>query len=458
MNASAWAFVVKKLTAPVARLRCLRVFERRMGALALIVLGLTLTVGAEGLGKAMTPLSLVPPGQGVSFPREYFGMHIHNAEKPGHWPLVSFGSWRLWDAGVDWASLEPSKGQWNFSRLDGYVDRAGQAGVSILLPLALTPRWASARPDEPAPYGPGQASEPVNTDDWRNYVRTVATRYRGRIRAYEIWNEPNLPMFWTGGIPKLVELTRIAHEEIKRIDPAALVVSPSAVEFDKGIAWIRSFLDAGGASAVDVVGFHLYQNGKPPESMIPKVQQLRDQLKAGGYAGKPLWNTETGLFINNHLPAPGVSWSAEWKRERIEPEQAADYVMRAFLISRALGFERYYWYAWDNRVLGLVEPADLSQKVTARAYAHAAAYLLRSTLERCDRDAGGLWVCRLRMANGRPAQALWVDPAASTLRTKVSSPFASGKVVSFDGESSVESPLGATLSVGPAVSLVIQAP
>lgn len=430
---------------------------RRLGMLMLIVLGLTSYGCTAGVGGSMEPLTLVPPGQGVSFPRQFFGMHVHNAEKPGHWPTIPFGTWRLWDAYVSWADLQPARGKWDFRKLDGYVDKAHSAGVSILLPLGRTPNWASARPAEHSPYGPGQAAEPASIEDWRNYVRTVVSRYRGRIPAYQILNEANLALFWTGGIPKLVELTRVAHEEIKRIDPSAVLVSPSATGLDARIAWVRSFLDAGGASVVDVASFHLYDHNKPPESMIPKVLDLRAQLKAGGYAAKPLWNTETGLLINNRVPAPDVTWRPDWWKERLEPKPAADYVMRAFLISRALGFERYYWFAWDNRWFGLIEPADSSLKAPAKAYAHAIVYLMRSTLERCDRDTAGLWVCRLKLANGRPAQALWMDPDAPSQRKEVPSPF-SGKVVRFDGESSVEAPVGATLSVGPSVSLVVQAP
>jgi hypothetical protein len=459
MSACALQMPMRKCGFHIARLLQLAflVSARRFGVYLLIVLGVVSNGCSAGVGKPMAPLSLVPPGQGISFPREYFGMHIHNAEKPGHWPAIPFGSWRLWDAYVGWADLQPAPDKWDFRRLDGYVDKAQSAGVSILLPLGRTPNWASARPTEHSPYGPGQAAEPANIEDWRNYVRTVVSRYRGRIPAYQILNEANLTMFWTGSIPKLVELTRVAHEEIKRIDPSAVLVSPSATGLDARIAWVRSFLDAGGESLVDVVSFHLYDNGKPPEAMIPKVQELRAQLKAGGYGGKPLWNTETGLLINNLVPAPDVTWSTEWWKQRLEPKPAADYVMRAFLISRALGFERYYWFAWDNRWFGLTEPAVLSPKAPAKAYAHAIVYLMRSTLERCDRDGDGLWVCRLKMANGRPAQALWMDPAAPLQRKVVPSPF-SGKVVRFDGETSVEAPVSTTLSVGPGVSLVVQAP
>lgn len=429
--------------------------RKRLGAYALIVLALT-GIGITAAGsKSMAPLALVPPGQGISFPREFFGMHIHNSEKPGHWPTVPFGSWRLWDAGVSWANLEPFPGRWRFDQLDAGIGRAQAANVSILLALGRTPKWASARPQEHAPYGPGQAAEPANIDDWRIYVRTVATRYKGRISAYEIWNEANERMFWTGSIPKLVELTRVAREEIKRIDPSAVIVSPSATGMEPGFKWLRSYLDAGGGALVDVISFHLYDSGKPPEAMVAKIMALRDLLKQGGYAAKPLWDTETGLLVDNRIPAPDVTWSADWKKQRLVPDQAVDYMVRAFLLARALGFERYYWYAWDNRWLGLIEPGDLSPKAPAEAYGRAYAYLLRSTLQRCDRNEIGLWKCNLSMANGAPAQALWMDPAAAQQLVTIPSPFV-GHIIRFDGQARQVSPANSKITVGPSVALFVQ--
>ena len=78
-------------------------------------------------------------------PASFFGMHIHHAGGATPWPEVPFAEWRLWDAGVAWPSIEPRRGQWQFAELDRYVDLAQHAGVGLLLPLGLSPGWASAR-------------------------------------------------------------------------------------------------------------------------------------------------------------------------------------------------------------------------------------------------------------------------------------------------------------------------
>ena len=105
--------------------------------------------------------------------------------------------WRLWDAKVTWPDLEPGKGQWHFENLDRSVALAEAHHASVLLTLGLTPRWASARPQEPSGYCARVCSRAERIEDWRVFVRTVATRYKGRIHAYEIWNEPNVKKFWT---------------------------------------------------------------------------------------------------------------------------------------------------------------------------------------------------------------------------------------------------------------------
>ena len=46
--------------------------------------------------------------------REYFGMHVARAHDAQQWPRVAFGAWRLWDAGVTWAYLQPQPQVWRY--------------------------------------------------------------------------------------------------------------------------------------------------------------------------------------------------------------------------------------------------------------------------------------------------------------------------------------------------------
>src|SRR5271167_1069568 len=155
-------------------------------------------------------------------PASYFGLHIHHLSYPTpstSWPDVPVPAWRLWDAAVTWPFLEPAKGQWQFDRLDGYLSLAEKHGTTVLLTLGMSPGWANGGSKPTAP--------PQDIDDWRAYVTTVASRYKGRIPAYEVWNEPNLTDFWTGTTDQLIALTKAAAEIIHSVDPKAIVVSPA---------------------------------------------------------------------------------------------------------------------------------------------------------------------------------------------------------------------------------------
>jgi len=420
------------------------------------LMAVTLVAGSAPVG-AVEPISLVPPGSPVVISRAYFGMHIHSSDKKGHWPSVPFGSWRLWDSGTTWANLETRKGAWNFSVLDADVERAQNAGVEVLLVLAFSPPWASSRPEEPTYYAPGLAAEPRDMEDWRSYVRMVAMRYRGRIAAYQLWNEAADKPFYSGSMDKLIEMTRIAHDEIKHIDPAAIIVSPSSVGGeDQRLSWVRRFLDAGGGKYVDVVSYHLYHGRTPPESIVPWAKKLRGLLDAGGYRKLPLWNTESGYFVLDGSPRPEDKWQPYPLSIAVDSKQAGQYVVRDLLLARALGFDRYYFYAWDNGKMGFIEPISLNLRPAGQAFGQAVSLLMRSKLERCDRTGDGAWVCRLTLSNGRSAMALWRDPEVESVTYTV--PFA-GVLQRFDGGAQSAVALGdALILTADVVILVHEAP
>ncbi len=332
-----------------------------------------------------------PYSHAAVVPPEYFGLHIHRADRGTAWPKVQFGSWRLWDAYVQWPHLQTTRWSWSFSRLDHLVELAESNHVSVLLPLGLSPRWASARPDEPSAYGEGKAAEPASLEDWRAYVRTVAQRYKGRIGAYEIWNEPNSKDFFSGTTAKLVELTCAAYQVIKAVDPAIVVVSP-AYTGEQNVGKLEGFLAAGGSKCIDVVSYHLYVTLSSPEAIPPLVIRIRHAMKRQGVGHYPLWNTETGWFIENADGTPEGKVPDYWLR--LSAEQSAAFVARSFLLGSALGVERFYWYAWDNNTLGLVEPSAKTLKPGGIALDVVSRWMTGGPQPVCV-EANRMWVCTL---------------------------------------------------------------
>lgn len=354
------------------------------------------TLGAAVLaGAAHSGATVVSP--------EYFGMHIHRADSITAWPKVKFGSWRLWDAYVQWTHLEPARGKWDFTRLDRYVELAETNNVSVLLPLGLSPQWASARPRERSSYGPGRAAEPASIDDWRDYVRMVGQRYKGKIKTYEIWNEPNSKEFFSGTPTKLIELTCEASRILKAIDPAIVVVSP-AYTGKQNIGQLETFLAAGGDKCIDVVAYHLYTPVSPPEAIPPLVEAIRQVMKRQGVDHLPLWNTESGWFIENADGTPKGRVPDAWLR--VSAVQSADYVARAYLLASAFGVDRFYWYAWNNVSMGLEEPEAKTLKPGALAMSVVAEWMTGRPRPSCS-ETGGMWRCTLSARADERRVVVW---------------------------------------------------
>lgn len=361
-------------------------------------------ISATGVAKVMSSKSLRPPA--VPVPLDYFGLHMHRADVGTPWPEVRFGSWRLWDAFVNWRHLEPQRGIWDFKRLDKYVAMAKLTGVEILLPLALTPAWASARPTEKSPYGPGNAAEPTNMDDWRNYVRTVATRYRGRIQHYELWNEPNVPDFFSGSPEMLAILAEETYRILKEIDPANCLAAPAAVGgSEHHLAWLDRYLAAGGRKYMDVLSHHYYVAHTRPESAVLLVNKVRAIAAKHGLSGLPLWSTEAGWWID-HSDGTVTTEKMVPSWKKLRADEAAAYVSRALILGWASGLRRYYWFAWDNYSMGLIEPSTKAKKPAGLAYARTVEWLLGSVMTGCE-VTNDVWVCTLNRQDGTKAKIVW---------------------------------------------------
>jgi hypothetical protein len=330
------------------------------------------------LSAADSTQNIVGPSQTI--PATSFGMHIHRAGNPVPWPAVPVGSWRFWDAHVAWADMAPRKGEYRFEYLDSYLALAEEHNADVLYPLGLTPRWASSRPDEKSAYQPGWAAEPQDIEDWRNYVTTIVEHCKGRVHAYEIWNEPNYKPFWTGDVDGVLRLTREASEIIRRVDPQALIVSPAATTAS-GTKWLAEFLSKGGGQYVDVIGYHFYVNTQPPEAILPIIAQVKKIMADNHQGAKPLWNTEIG-----------------WLRPSLfaSEDLCAAYLARTYILAWAASVQRTYWYAWDSGPpLEMVEHDFRTLKPAGQAYGVIHSWLVGARLNNCRADAASTWTCEL---------------------------------------------------------------
>jgi hypothetical protein len=356
------------------------------------------------------PVSAVPPAPPTAaVPREYFGMHFNYADTS--WPQTGTApaAVRIWDAGprldgsgpgAQWSEINPQPGVFDWSGLDARVAAAAAKGADIVYTLGgRTPRWASSRPDTPTPYGPGGCAEPRTEALWQDWVRTIVTRYKGRIRYWEVWNEPDLGDFYCGPLARMVDLSRLVKQVVSDVDPAARVVSPAMSGYE-GTGGLDFFLAAGGAQHVDIIGYHFYVAS--PEDVTFKMNAVKSVLQSSGAQNLPLWNTEQGwLDFDGSL-------------DLLPPDTGAAYIARSMLLGWAWGLQRYYFYTWDNRNNQIPMTTSDRQTLSAAgiAYREVSGWMLGRTMQSVQRDGAGNYTITLADANGRLRRVMW-NPDAS---------------------------------------------
>ena len=272
-----------------------------------------------------------------------FGLHVNGAER-GVWPTINFGSLRLWDNATSWTNIETSKGVFDWTNLDKAVSNANQNGVTdFLMVLSGTPTWATNQRNPISLPAPNASGVPANMADWDDWVRAVATRYKGKITNYQPWNEANLKTFYTGTPAQMAELTKRAHDIIKSIDPSATIVAPSTGLRLNGALqrFYPKFLQELKARnwPVDVWSAHTYPNSLGTTNDRRKLANTWiDLLKAAKAPNLPLWDTEN----NYGLGGPGP----DFPEQDIKGTKAATWTAVTYLDALRLGISRVYIYQW----------------------------------------------------------------------------------------------------------------
>ena len=159
----------------------------------------------------------------------------------------------------EWRNIEPdAKGQLQWAEADRIVDAVTAAGFKMIARVDDQPKWASTKVTFPA-VGP-----PDNPQDFADFLTALAARYKGRIQAYEVWDEPNVASRWGEKRPDPGEYTRMlraAYTGIKGADPQALVVSAALLpttRYDETVVpdliYLRSMYGSNVKGAFDVLG------------------------------------------------------------------------------------------------------------------------------------------------------------------------------------------------------------
>ena len=256
------------------------------------------------------------------------------------------------DAGIGWIRQQfpwedievPGKGQYwdekynqsTWDKYDNIVDLANEYGIQMIVRLDLPPKWAN--PNNPWPHTP-----PERLEDYGDFVNTVVSRYKGKVKYYQLWNEPNLAIEW-GNKPvnarEYVDLLKIGYQRAKEADPDAVILSaalaPTIEESWQALndqIYLQQMYDAGAKDYFDIMSVMAYGLRSGPDDRrldemkdvnFSRPMLIREIMVKNGDASKPVWASEMG-------------WNAQPDSLQVEPtfgrvseDLQARYTVRAF--------------------------------------------------------------------------------------------------------------------------------
>ena len=207
----------------------------------------------------------------------------------------------------DWSLVERSPGRYELAALDAYVSAAAAARMEVLPIIFNPPPFRSSAPRR----GAGRATYPPKRPaSLGRFAAALARRYgpqgslwrarprlpRVPIRAWQVWNEPNLPIYWGGDPdpPAYARLLAAAGRALKAVDPHAEVVSAGLAESRLGMPFepfVRELYEAGAADSFDTFALHPY--AADTDAAVRAVERTRELLDELDDAA-PIWVTELG--------------------------------------------------------------------------------------------------------------------------------------------------------------------
>ncbi|GAB7071610.1 cellulase family glycosylhydrolase [Mycobacterium hodleri] len=204
---------------------------------------------------------------------------------------------------VPWAAIQPSPDVYDWSMVDKTVNAVSSQHMSILATLNSPPGWAVA------PGQPAIAGRPASPAAFGLFAGKVAEHFRGKISAYEIWNEPNWSAFYAPAPDPAgyADLLKAAYPAIKAAAPSALVVAAglgsvvdhAMITMDP-VKFVSGMYTAGARNFFDALAFHPYQYSMKfseswhPDAPLNQLSEIRRVMLANGDGEKKIWATEYG--------------------------------------------------------------------------------------------------------------------------------------------------------------------
>jgi hypothetical protein len=287
------------------------------------------------------PSGAAPAALGEARP---FGLNTHIASRYGDCATLEVPADVIAGAGVGWAREDfqfsyiaptPDPAYWRWECVERSVELLSARGVAVLGVLGgPVPGWSVGEAGGP------DSRRPPDIAAFASFAGAAAARFAGRVRAWQIWNEPDNPLYWapTPDPAAYAALLQAAARAIRAADPHAQILSGGLVSPDPARGFLEALHAAGAWQSFDVVAVNPYADPWSPEDGqigamgVGAVKALVERL-----GPKPIWATEFGWS----------SGPADRTREAgasIDEQAQADFLVRSAVLVRAAGAERVFWY------------------------------------------------------------------------------------------------------------------
>ncbi|SIR63031.1 Cellulase (glycosyl hydrolase family 5) [Williamsia sterculiae] len=238
---------------------------------------------------------------------------------------------RIAGVGAKWVRIEADwwyvqgggRTVYDWAGLDGAVAAARSHSLNVLMLIQKTPPWARSTTNGSTP--------PTNVNDYAAFASKVVARYAPQgITAYEVWNEPNISVFWadpTTGKPNIqgyVNLLKAAYPAMKAATTTPIkVISAGLAPYGttgtspdgnaiSPLTFLQQMYAANAKNYFDAVGWHPYTSPALPNDTADwngwsqmsvdfraadgsiRQKSVRTIMSDNGDAGKGVVMTEAG--------------------------------------------------------------------------------------------------------------------------------------------------------------------
>jgi Cellulase (glycosyl hydrolase family 5) len=253
--------------------------------------------------------------------------------------LLKTNNIRVLRIAFPWDRIEEEPGKYDWSFWDEFVRMAtDDYGIRLIPYVCYTPRWNS-----PGNENNYWRQPPKDISRFADFMKVIATRYKGRIHSWELWNEPDNAEYWEGTTQQFAELAKAGSKAVREVDPSAKIVLG-------GISWNVEFLrdlfvTHKISPFIDVVNTHNYYETWSPDPIeniniyISKASQIID-LHGNGQA---LWLAEAGYSSFRHDRYVSRTYEARYDFEHTPQFQAQ---AMARMLSTILATGKVQLIAW----------------------------------------------------------------------------------------------------------------